>query len=87
MPSAMASLASVRLSDSRRALLAGLAASLVGVGLARFAYTPLIPALIAVGWFSPADAAYLGAANLIGYLAGALLASRPVRRRRSSCAA
>ncbi|WP_407654537.1 YbfB/YjiJ family MFS transporter [Bradyrhizobium prioriisuperbiae] len=53
---------------------AGLCASLVGLGLARFAYTPLIPALIAARWFSPADVVYLGAANLAGYLAGALLA-------------
>jgi len=53
---------------------AGLCASLVGLGLARFAYTPLIPALIAAKWFSPADAVYLGAANLAGYLAGALIA-------------
>src|SRR6266481_1011753 len=53
---------------------AGLCASLVGLGLARFAYTPLIPALIAAKWFSPADAVYLGAANLAGYLAGALVA-------------
>jgi len=53
---------------------AGLCASLVGVGLARFAYTPLIPALIAAKWFSPAEAVYLGAANLAGYLAGALIA-------------
>ena len=61
---------------ARRATLAGLCASLVGIGLARFAYTPLIPALIAAGWFTPAQAAYLGAANLAGYLAGALLARR-----------
>jgi predicted MFS family arabinose efflux permease len=56
------------------AVSAGLCASLVGIGLSRFAYTPLIPALIAAGWFTPADAAYLGAANLAGYLAGALVA-------------
>ena len=54
-----------------RAVLAGLCATLVGIGLARFAYTPLIPALIAEDWFSPSQAAYLGAANLAGYLAGA----------------
>src|SRR5918994_1308202 len=59
-----------------RATAAGLCATLVGIGLARFAYTPLIPALIAAGWFAPAAAAYLGAANLAGYLAGALLARR-----------
>ncbi|MFL5175914.1 MAG: YbfB/YjiJ family MFS transporter [Microvirga sp.] len=51
-----------------------LCAILVGIGLARFAYTPLIPALVEAGWFTPAQAAYLGAANLAGYLAGALLA-------------
>ncbi|MFL5057365.1 MAG: YbfB/YjiJ family MFS transporter [Microvirga sp.] len=49
-----------------------LCAILVGIGLARFAYTPLIPALVEAGWFTPAQAAYLGAANLAGYLAGAL---------------
>jgi len=53
---------------------AGLSASLVGIGLARFAYTPLIPALISAKWFGATDVVYLGAANLAGYLAGALLA-------------
>ena len=57
-----------------RATLSALCATLVGIGLARFAYTPLIPALIAARWFDPAQAVYLGAANLAGYLAGALLA-------------
>jgi predicted MFS family arabinose efflux permease len=57
-----------------RPLLAGLCATLVGIGLARFAYTPLIPALIAAHWFSPSATVYLGAANLAGYLGGALLA-------------
>jgi predicted MFS family arabinose efflux permease len=52
--------------------MAALAANLVGIGLARFGYTPLIPALIAAGWFAPSAAVYLGAANLAGYLAGAL---------------
>ena len=59
-----------------RGTLAGLCATLVGIGLARFAYTPLIPPLITEGWFAPAQAAYLGAANLAGYLAGALVARR-----------
>ncbi len=63
-----------------RATLAGLCATLVGIGLARFAYTPLIPALIEARWFSPADVVYLGAANLAGYLAGALCA-RPMAAR------
>lgn len=51
---------------------AALSANLVGIGLARFGYTPLIPALIAAHWFTPSAAVYLGAANLAGYLAGAL---------------
>uniref|UniRef100_UPI0031DDF822 YbfB/YjiJ family MFS transporter n=1 Tax=Inquilinus sp. TaxID=1932117 RepID=UPI0031DDF822 len=59
---------------------AGLCASLVGLGLARFAYTPLIPALIAAQWFSPSEVIYLGAANLAGYLAGAV-AARPLAAR------
>lgn len=59
-----------------RAAFSALCASLIGIGLARFAYTPLIPALIAERWFSPAQAAYLGAANLAGYLVGALFAGR-----------
>ena len=66
--------------EAWRWVCAGLSASLVGLGLARFAYTPLIPALIAAGWFSPADVVYLGAANLAGYLAGALVA-RPLATR------
>lgn len=63
-----------------RVTLSGLCASLVGIGLARFAYTPLIPALIAAEWFTPSQSAYLGAANLAGYLAGALL-GRPTAAR------
>jgi Uncharacterised MFS-type transporter YbfB len=63
-----------------RAIFAGLSANLVGVGLARFAYTPLIPALSAAQWFSASTTIYLGAANLAGYLAGALLARSIARR-------
>ena len=53
------------------AVLAGLCTCLIGLGLARFAYAPLVPALIASHWFTPAQAGYLGAANIAGYLAGA----------------
>jgi MFS family permease len=59
-----------------RSGLAGLAATLVGIGLARFAYGPLLPAMIVAGWASPAGAAFIGAANLAGYLVGALTARR-----------
>ncbi len=54
------------------AIFAGLAASLVGIGLARFAYTPLLPPMIHEHWFPASQVAFLGAANLAGYLVGAL---------------
>lgn len=53
---------------------AGLCASLDSIGLARFAFTPLLPELIQARWFTPSSAVYLGAANLLGYLCGALAA-------------
>ena len=66
------------------AALAGCCASLIGIGLARFAYTPLIPALASAHWFTASGAAYLGAANLAGYLAGALFGHRLTRLFRAS---
>src|SRR5688572_15737434 len=77
---ALAELRSDEVVNGWRATLSGLCASLVGIGLSRFAYTPLIPALIAADWFTPSQSAYLGAANLAGYLAGALL-GRPMAAR------
>jgi predicted MFS family arabinose efflux permease len=67
-------------------IFAGLAASLVSIGLARFAYTPLIPSLIQAQWFSASDVVYLGAANLVGYLIGALI-GRPLAHRTSNTTA
>ena len=62
-----------------RAVFSALCAVLVGVGLARFAYAPLVPALITENWFDPAEAGYLGAANFAGYFAGAAAASSIAR--------
>lgn len=73
---------SVQSTSAWRAALAGFCASLVGIGFARFAYTPLLPALVSAHWFAASSAAYLGAANLAGYLAGAL-AARPMARTTS----
>ncbi|HTH98682.1 MAG TPA: YbfB/YjiJ family MFS transporter [Stellaceae bacterium] len=61
-------------------IFAGLSASFIGIGLARFAYTPLIPSLIRAHWFSANDVVYLGAANLAGYLLGAII-GRPIAAR------
>lgn len=58
-----------------RYIFAGLCASLDSIGLARFAFTPLIPELIQAHWFTASTVVYLGAANLAGYVCGALLGS------------
>ena len=52
----------------------GLAGGLIGVGICRFAYTPLVPVMIGEGWITEAEAGYLGAINFTGYAAGAALA-------------
>ncbi|MFP4896605.1 YbfB/YjiJ family MFS transporter [Paraburkholderia sp. EG304] len=55
------------------ATFAGLCGSLVAIGLARFAYTPLIPSLIEAHWFTSPQTVTLGAANFAGYLIGAMV--------------
>src|SRR5829696_6199559 len=55
-----------------RPALAGAAATFSGIGLARFAYVPLFPAMVGAGWISGAEGGFLGAVNLSGYLAGVL---------------
>ena len=79
----LVSTAATRAPGPGRAMLAGLSASLVGLGLARFAYTPLLPAIVDARWFGAADASWLAAANLAGYLAGALVAA-PLSARASA---
>jgi predicted MFS family arabinose efflux permease len=49
---------------------------LVGMGLGRFGYSPMIPALIQSGTLGEAEAGYIGALNLGGYVIGALLTPR-----------
>src|SRR5688572_11669244 len=55
----------------RAGVLAAFLAVAVGVGLSRFAYAAIIPVVVNAGWVSAAEAGYLGAANLVGYLVGA----------------
>jgi MFS family permease len=55
--------------------LCGMAATLTGVGVARFAYVAILPVLVQQGWFGREAAGHLGAANLTGYLLGIGLAA------------
>ena len=72
---------------AHRAALAGLAALALGMGIGRFAYTPLLPALIDEAGLSLRAAGYIASANFAGYLIGALAASRvPATRRRTAFA-
>ena len=57
-----------------RLSIAGGATLLVGMGIGRFSYSPMIPALIEADALTSAQAGYVGAANFAGYLAGALAA-------------
>ncbi|MEK9968453.1 MAG: YbfB/YjiJ family MFS transporter [Ferrovibrio sp.] len=62
-----------------RNALAGFGALLLGLGIGRFGYTPLMPVLIEQGWLSAGDAGYLGATNLFGYVVGSLSAATMAR--------
>jgi predicted MFS family arabinose efflux permease len=62
-----------------KAVLCGFAALFAGIGLARFGYAPFVPALVQARWFTAEQAGYLGAANLMGYVLGALFARRLAR--------
>ncbi|MGE4482388.1 YbfB/YjiJ family MFS transporter [Acidocella sp.] len=54
-----------------RAAFSGLLAMFVSVGVARFGFAPLVPALADAHWYSAATAFWLGTANLVGYFIGA----------------
>lgn len=66
-------------------LLGGICALVLTIGLARFAYTPLLPQMQAQAGLGVADGGLLAAINYAGYMSGALLAAwmeNPVWRQR-----
>jgi MFS family permease len=63
-----------RIAEARPGL-CGMAATLTGVGVGRFAYAAILPLLVQQAWFDLTAAGYLGAANLTGYLIGIGLAA------------
>ena len=56
-------------------LLAGFFSQLLCLGIARFAYTPLLPLMQQQQVLDDASGGYLAAVNYLGYMAGALLAA------------
>ncbi|WP_439576036.1 YbfB/YjiJ family MFS transporter [Phreatobacter sp.] len=52
-------------------VLAGYCGLLIGVGMGRFGYPPLIPAMVEAGWATPTELHLAGAFNLAGYIVGA----------------
>lgn len=68
-----------------RPVLGGVLALAAAMGVGRFAFTPLLPAMQRAAHLDPAQAGLLAAANYAGYLVGALLiaVAVPVAARRS----
>jgi predicted MFS family arabinose efflux permease len=62
--------------ERARVLFAGICSLLLALGVARFAYTPLLPLMQQQAGLGVADAGWLAAINYLGYLSGALIASR-----------
>ncbi len=59
--------------DYLQVILAGIAALILTVGFSRFAYTPLLPLMLAQTELTKAEGSWLATFNYLGYLSGALL--------------
>lgn len=65
-----------------RVALAGMVSLAVAMGIGRFAFTPLLPMMLADGTLDLPHASWLASANYLGYLVGALLCTfQPWRGR------
>lgn len=61
--------------DELRVIVAGICALVLTVGLARFAYTPMLPIMKAQAGLTSVGAGWLAAINYAGYMTAALLAA------------
>jgi MFS family permease len=61
--------------DRYRVIFAGVCALILTVGLARFAYTPLLPIMRGEAGLSAMDGGWLATFNYVGYITGALVAA------------
>lgn len=64
------------MSERARVFAAGIASLLLTLGIARFAYTPLLPLMLEQTDLNISGGGWLAAFNYTGYLVGALIASR-----------
>lgn len=64
----------------QRVALAGAVATACAVGYSRFAYVPILPAMVATGLLTRGHAGVAGAMNLAGYVLG-VFSGRPLTRR------
>ena len=56
----------------------GLLAMAAGMGIGRFVYTPILPAMIGALEWSKLDAGLVASANFLGYMVGAFVVGQPV---------